>query len=102
MDMIQEHKEEKRSPLTLNKALGKDEFYAKLWNSRKKYPIFRFKESGWFWTYSVRKVREDGSVVWQIKKLVSPEKIIKVLSGRTYVLSDREMKDDSKFTDEKE
>ena len=53
MDMIQEHKEEKRSPLTLSKALGKDEFYAKLWNSKKKYPIFRFKESGWFWTYSL-------------------------------------------------
>lgn len=98
--MAQEEK--KSEPLSLKAALKKDEFYAKMWNSKKKYPIFRFKESGWFWTYSVRKVREDGSVVWQIKKLVSPEKIIKVLSGRTYVLSDREMKDDSKFTDEKE
>lgn len=98
--MAQEEK--KSEPLSLKAALKKDEFYAKMWNSKKKYPIFRFKESGWFWTYSVRKVKEDGSVVWQIKKLVSPEKIIEVLSGRTYVLSDKEMSDDSKFTDEKE
>lgn len=98
--MAQEEK--KSEPLSLKAALKKDEFYAKMWNSKKKYPIFRFKESGWFWTYSVRKVKEDGSAVWQIKKLVSPEKIIEVLAGRTYVLSDREMKDDSKFTDEKE
>lgn len=97
-----EQEEKKKEPFSLKAALKKDEFYVKLWNSKKKYPIFRFKESGWFWTYSVRKVKEDGSVVWQIKKLVSPEKIIEVLSGRTYVLSDREMKDDSKFTDEKE
>lgn len=98
--MAQEEK--KSEPLSLKAALKKDEFYAKMWNLKKKYPIFRFKESGWFWTYSVRKVKEDRSVVWQIKKLVSPEKIIEVLSGRTYVLSDREMTDDSKFTDEKE
>lgn len=98
--MAQEEK--KSEPLSLKAALKKDEFYAKMWNSKKKYPIFRFKESGWFWTYSVRKVKEDGSAVWQIKKLVSPEKIIEVLAGRTYVLSDREMKDDSKFTDERE
>lgn len=98
--MAQEEK--KSEPLSLKAALKKDEFYAKMWNSKKKYPIFRFKESGWFWTYSVRKVKDDGSVAWQIKKLVSPEKIMEVLAGRTYVLSDREMKDDSKFTDEKE
>lgn len=98
--MAQEEK--KSEPLSLKAALKKDEFYAKMWNSKKKYPIFRFKESGWFWTYSVRKVKDDGSAVWQIRKLVSPEKIIEVLAGRTYVLSDREMKDDSKFTDEKE
>lgn len=98
--MAQEEK--KSEPLSLKAALKKDEFYAKMWNSKKKYPIFRFKESGWFWTYSVRKVKDDGSAVWQIRKLVSPEKIIEVLAGRTYVLSDREMKDDSKFTDERE
>lgn len=98
--MAQEEK--KSEPLSLKAALKKDEFYAKMWNSKKKYPIFRLKESGWFWTYSVRKVKDDGSVAWQIKKLVSPEKIMEVLAGRTYVLSDREMKDDSKFTDEKE
>lgn len=98
--MAQEEK--KSEPLSLKAALKKDEFYAKMWNSKKKYPIFRFKESGWFWTYSVRKVKNDGSVAWQIKKLVSPEKIMEVLAGRTYVLSDREMKDDSKFTDERE
>lgn len=98
--MAQEEK--KNEPLSLKAALKKDEFYAKMWNSKKKYPIFRFKESGWFWTYSVRKVKDDGSVAWQIKKLVSPEKIMEVLAGRTYVLSDREMKDDNKFTDERE